>query len=177
MLLLLSFFDGVKFRGTVDSVRQVRQRYYYHVTYSDGDEEEMSQAELRDGYVLGLSEEIKAQWLEFKKHDKGKDAVETEEASDVETGDSEGREFDKRDYESELRDNTNPKRNAKKNRNELSGMVLPKLGDKSVAAEAFGKLNDTQKELVKSKVNQKTKQVNFLHFFFTLLHIPLIIFV
>jgi hypothetical protein len=40
-------FDGVEFRGIVDSFRKVRQRYYYHITYTDGDEEEMSQIELR----------------------------------------------------------------------------------------------------------------------------------
>ncbi len=35
-------FEGVEFRGIVDSFRTARQRLYYHVTYSDGDEEEMS---------------------------------------------------------------------------------------------------------------------------------------
>ncbi len=42
-------FEGVEFRGIVDGVRTARKRVYYHVTYSDGDEEEMTQAELRDG--------------------------------------------------------------------------------------------------------------------------------
>jgi hypothetical protein len=51
-------FDGVEFRGTIDSFRTARKRFYYHVTYTDGDEEELSQRELRDGYVLGLSKEI-----------------------------------------------------------------------------------------------------------------------
>ena len=51
-------FDGVEYRGTVDSWRSARKRSYYHVTYTDGDEEELSQTELRDGYVLGLSDEI-----------------------------------------------------------------------------------------------------------------------
>ncbi len=51
-------FDGVQFRGTIDSFRTARNRFYYHVTYSDGDEEELSQRELRDGFVLGLSKEI-----------------------------------------------------------------------------------------------------------------------
>ncbi len=50
---VVKFFDGVEFRGIVDSFRTARQRQYYHVTYSDGDEEEMLQAELRDAYVLG----------------------------------------------------------------------------------------------------------------------------
>ncbi len=59
-------FDGVEFRGTVDSFRQARQRMYYHVTYTDGDEEEYTQTELRNGYVLGLSEEIEREWSKFK---------------------------------------------------------------------------------------------------------------
>jgi hypothetical protein len=46
-------FEGVEFRGIVDGFRSARQRLYYHVTYTDGDEEEMSQAELRDAYLLG----------------------------------------------------------------------------------------------------------------------------
>lgn len=44
-------FEGVEFKGTVDGFRKARQRMYYHVTYTDGDEEEMSQAELRHAYV------------------------------------------------------------------------------------------------------------------------------
>jgi hypothetical protein len=31
-------------------------------TYTDGDKEELSQTELRDGYLLGLSKEIETQW-------------------------------------------------------------------------------------------------------------------
>ncbi len=36
-------FGGVEFRGTVDGFRKARQRSYYRVTYTDGDEEVMSQ--------------------------------------------------------------------------------------------------------------------------------------
>jgi hypothetical protein len=50
-------FDGVEYRGIVDKFRTVRNRLYYHVTYADGDEEELSQIELRDNYLLGLSPE------------------------------------------------------------------------------------------------------------------------
>ncbi len=31
-------FDGCEFTGKVDSFRQVRRRFYYHVTYTDGDD-------------------------------------------------------------------------------------------------------------------------------------------
>ncbi len=55
-------FDGVEYRGTIDSWRSARKRSYYHVTYTDGDEEELSQTELRDGYLLGLSDKIEAEW-------------------------------------------------------------------------------------------------------------------
>jgi hypothetical protein len=54
-------FDSVEYRGTVDRFRTARSRTYYHVTYTDGDEEELTQRELRDGYILGLSKEIVAQ--------------------------------------------------------------------------------------------------------------------
>ncbi len=57
-----NFFGGVEFRGIVDSYTTARQRRYYHVVYTDGDEEESSQIELRDAYLLGLSEEIETQW-------------------------------------------------------------------------------------------------------------------
>jgi hypothetical protein len=33
-------FDGVEFKGVVDSFRTERKRHIYHVTYTDGDEEE-----------------------------------------------------------------------------------------------------------------------------------------
>jgi hypothetical protein len=44
-------FDGVVFKGLVDRFRTERKRHIYHVTYTDGDEEELSQIELRDAYV------------------------------------------------------------------------------------------------------------------------------
>jgi hypothetical protein len=49
------YFDDNKYTGIIDSFRTERKRHIYHVTYSDGDEEEWSQRELRDGYALGLS--------------------------------------------------------------------------------------------------------------------------
>ena len=127
-------FDGVEFRGTVDSFRQVRRRYYYHITYTDGDEEEMSQLDLREGYLLGMSEEIEVQWALFKEGDKGKVTVETEEPSEGETSNEEGSNWDTRDIESELRKTkrkriAKPKRTKKKKKKDLSGVVLPKSGD------------------------------------------------
>jgi hypothetical protein len=55
-------FDGVEFKGVVDSFRTERKRHIYHVTYTDGDEKELSQKELRDAFVLGLAPEIEAEW-------------------------------------------------------------------------------------------------------------------
>ena len=84
-------FDGVEFRGTVDSFRQERQRTYYHITYTDGDEEDMTELELRDAYVLANKDAIEAEWDQLQGNDKGKDGVETEETSgDGETSGSEG---------------------------------------------------------------------------------------
>ena len=122
-------FDGVEYRGTIDSFRKARQRYYYHVTYSDGDEEELNQAELRDGYILGLSEVIEVQ-----------KTVERAEKR---------------------------KRTTKKKKKELSDVILPESGDKTVAAEAFHKLDANQKQLVADKVNRQTKKVSAFHSFFS----------
>jgi hypothetical protein len=41
----------------------------------------------------------------------------------------------------------------------LSGCVLPTPGEKTVAAEAYDKLSESQKQLVVEKVNRKTKKV------------------
>jgi hypothetical protein len=61
-------FGGYEYRGTVDKVRVDKEEgYIYHVEYEDEDEEELSQIELRDGHILGLSPEIEAMWAEYKK--------------------------------------------------------------------------------------------------------------
>ncbi len=168
-------FDGVEYRGTVDSFRQ---RFYYHITYTDGDEEDMSQIELRDAYLLANTEEIEAEWVQLKGLEKEKDVCEmqvnTVQASEGETSGSEGSEYDRHDYDEEMkqtkrkrkttykpakqRPKTYKRANAKRV-NELSGVILPHDGDKTVAGEAFSKLDDAQKKLVTEKVNKKTKQV------------------
>ena len=61
-------FEEVKFTGIIDSFRKERNRYIYHVTYSDGDEEEWCQRELRDGYVLGLGTEIETEWSKLRQN-------------------------------------------------------------------------------------------------------------
>ena len=71
--IVAKVFDGVEYRGTVDSFRQ---RFYYHITYTDGDEEEMSQVELRDAYLLANTEEIEAEWVQLKGLEKEKDMCE-----------------------------------------------------------------------------------------------------
>ncbi len=143
---------------------------YYHVTYTDGDEEEMSQTELRDGYVLGLSKEINTEWKKYKTSLKSK-TVEDSDGSDVDGSDGEGEssagegsEYDKADYNEEVQNKKrkrkeNNKSSKKKKPNELSGCVLPMPGEKTVAAEAFDKLSASQKLLVVDKVNRKTKKV------------------
>ncbi len=160
---MAKLFDGVEFRGIVDRVRTARQRQYYHVTYSDGDEEELSQAELRDGFVLGLAEEIKTQWETMRRGEQSK-AIEESEVSEVETSDGEGSDYDKADDDEQVENQKrkrkeNQKRSTKKKKNELSGCVLPLAGEKTVAAEAYGKLSESEKLLVVEKVNRKTKKV------------------
>jgi hypothetical protein len=176
------YFDGVQYRGTVDSWRSARKRSYYHVTYTDGDEEELSQTELRDGYVLGLSGVIEAQW---KLHKKGTGQTpsddcdkETDQCSNEALSDGEGSVYDK-DSDEEIIARNNKRRRkekekttgkkalkktgAKNNQPTLAGLVLPVRGDKTVAGEAFDKLDSTQRELVTGKINKKTKQVRAQH--------------
>ncbi len=98
-------FEGDEFRGIVDRFRKARQRMYYHVTYTDGDEEEMSQTELQAAYVLGWSEVINTEWKKYK-------TVEDSDVSEVETCDGEGSEYDKAEYNEEVKNN---KRKRKEN--------------------------------------------------------------
>jgi hypothetical protein len=46
----------------------------------------------------------------------------------------------------------------KKGQKPMAGLVLPVPGEKTVAAEAFGKMNPTEKELVAHNINRKTKK-------------------
>jgi hypothetical protein len=154
-------FDGVEYRGKIDSFRKARQRYYYHVTYSDGDEEELNQSELRDGFVLGLSDVIEARWKKYKSQtaDLNEDGKSEEEGSE-----DEGSQYDNTDFNAEVRQkrkdrDRKTKRITKKKRMELSDVILPESGDKTVAAEAFHKLDANQKQLVAHKVNRQTKKV------------------
>jgi hypothetical protein len=155
-------FDGVEYRGTVDSFRTVRKRIYYHVTYSDGDEEELLQTEPRDGYVLGLSNEITEQWKKYKALSSDSNI---DDKSEYEGSEDEGSQYDNTDYNYEVRQkrkqrHAKTKRVAKKKKLALSDVVLPQSGDKTVAAEAFQNLDDNQKKLVAEKVNRKTRKVN-----------------
>ncbi len=59
-------FGDEKFQGTIDSYRVERGRCIYHVTYTDGDEEELSQTELRDCYLLALAPQIEREWAIYK---------------------------------------------------------------------------------------------------------------
>jgi hypothetical protein len=165
-------FGGYEYRGTVDKVRIDKEEgYIYHVEYEDGDEEELSQIELRDGYILGLSPEIEAMWAEYKKTitKKSIDANLEEhlavESDDQAMSDGEGSLYDKGSDEEELNKKKKKRRKERRNRGSkklpkpLSGMVLPVAGEKTVAAEAFGKLNPEQQELVATNINKKTKKV------------------
>jgi hypothetical protein len=80
-------FDGVTYTGIVDGLRTERKRSIYHVTYSDGDEEEWTERELRDGFLLGLAPEITAQWKTLKKTGQIKDGEDTEASLEEEASD------------------------------------------------------------------------------------------
>jgi hypothetical protein len=136
------------------------------VTYQDGDEEELSQKELRDCYILALAPEIEAQWALFNKTKTQKSSGDKSESSvqadsdDQAVSDGEGSLYDKCSDEEELekkkiKDAKRRPHVLRRRVNNLimSGLVLPVAGDKTVATEAFGKLNPKQKELVANNIN------------------------
>ncbi len=141
------------------------------MTYEDGDEEELSQKELRDCYILALSPQIEAQWVAFsktitKKHlDENVEGSNEGQSEDQAMSDGEGSLYDKGSDEEELikkrkkRRKEPVARGPKKGQKPMSGLVLPVPGEKTVAAEAFGKLNASDKELVSLNINRKTKKV------------------
>jgi hypothetical protein len=161
-------FDAVEFRGVIDKFRGERGRYIYHVTYTDGDEEELSQKELRDGFLLALAPQIEAEWAKFKKMKKGKTTDYSSDSSARDDSDGEGSLYDKDSDEDELDKRKKKKRRETNKRTSgkstlknarISGMVLPVDGEKTVAAAAFGKLNAKQRENVSDNINRKTKKV------------------
>jgi hypothetical protein len=159
-------FDGVPFQGKVDSFRQVRQRFYYHIIYSDGDEEDMSQIELRDAYLLANTELIEAEWSSLQSLQKGKETIQTEDENEVESSDKEGSEYDRHDYDSEVKQTKRkrkelPKKAKKPKKNELSGVILPQSGDKTVAGEAFAKLNKAKKKLWRTRSTKRRSRFIF----------------
>ena len=171
---IAKIFDGVEFRGIVDRFRTERKRFVYHVTYTDGDEEELSQVELRDGYVLGLSADIEAQWKTYKLGNKDTLGEEVTQESEDEGSDVEGSTYDTSSEDEVLPNKT--KRIRKENATsskikkkpkklpDLSRVVMPKPGEKTVAAEAFSKLSTKQKINVAEKVNKKTKKVSIIKY-------------
>ena len=162
-------FEDVKFTGIIDSFRKERNRYIYHVTYSDGDEEEWCQRELRDGYVLGLGTEIETEWTKLKETRKDEDVEEKVLDLEEAASDGEGSLYASSSEEETKRPKVKrrkvvnvkraPKKLKLKDAIELSGIILPQVGDKSVAGEAFGKLTAQQKSMVAANVNKKTKKV------------------
>ncbi len=159
----------MKFTGIIDSFRKERNRHIYHVTYSE-DEEEWCQRELRDGYVLGLGTEIETQWKKLKETRKEKDVEDRdlqmeEVASDGEGSRLYGTSSEEKTFRPKLKRRKvvtvkrAPKRTKQLEASELSGLILPQAGDKSVAGEAFGKLTAQQKSLVAANVNKKNKKV------------------
>ncbi len=157
-------FGEDKFMGTVDKFRGQRGRYLYHVTYTDGGEEELSQKELRDCYLLALAPQIEREWATYKKLHKGTCSGNTSDSSGHADSDGEGSLYDKHSDEEELNRRKKKRRKEKrtksleKNKDELSRMVLPTSGKKTVAAEAFGKLDSEQHAIVKGKINQRPRK-------------------
>jgi hypothetical protein len=124
----------------------------------------LSQVELRDGFVLGLSKEIDAEWQKHIGTKKDIDGSDEGEKSQDDSSGGEGSDYGNKDFNEEVRSKRkqrkeNPKRSTKKKNLELSETMLPKPGDKTVSAEASANLDGKQKRLVAEKVNRKTKKV------------------
>jgi hypothetical protein len=147
------------------------------VTYTDGDEEELSQTEFRDCYLLALAPQIEREWAIYKWLQKKTSSGETCEGNvdgdndDQLMSDDEGSLYDSDEEELARKRKKGRKekttRAAKKKSHEpISGLVLPIAGDKTVAGEAFAKLNDHDKELVAVHINRKTKKVFHYFIFF-----------
>ncbi len=140
------------------------------MTYSDGDEEEWTQRELRDGYLLGLAPEITAQWKTLKKTGQIKDSEDSESILEEEVSDGEGSLYDG-DFEVEQANRKAKRRRKEKQATlstkakrgkaqQLSGLILPQEDDKSVAVEAFQKLSSAaQQKVVAANINRKAKKV------------------
>ncbi len=164
-------FVEVKFTGIIDRFRTERKRHIYHMTYSDGDEEEWSQRELRDGYVLGLAPEIEARWKTLKEARGDKDVEDRELNNEEEASDGEGILYAASSDEEtchrkskrckDVNVKPSPKRAKRLQSGELSGLILPRSGDKSVAREVSGKLTAKQKTIVAANVNKKT--MSYIH--------------
>ncbi len=75
--------ESVEFRGVIDKLRE-RGRFIYHVKYTstDGDEEELSQKELRDCFVLALAPQIEAEWVIYNHLMKGETSGDKSDSSD-----------------------------------------------------------------------------------------------
>jgi hypothetical protein len=143
-------------------------------------------------HVLANTDKIQTEWDQLQVEKQSEKDVEAEQSSHGETDSgSEGSEYDRHDFEKEhkqtkrkskttfKRGGKRPKcykRGAKKPSNDISGIVLPHSGDKTVAGEAYAKLDIAQQQLVSEKVNKQTKQVclfTHLSFFSFLLNILL----
>jgi hypothetical protein len=97
------------------------------------------------------------------------------QSDDQAMSDGEGSLYDKGSDEEELNKNRKKRRKEmlargpvpgektqkknKKGQKPMAGLVLPVHGEKTVAAEAFGKMTPTEKELVAHNINRKTKKV------------------
>jgi hypothetical protein len=161
-------FEGVEFRGTVDRFRQARKRMYYHVTYTDGDEEEYTQTELRDGYVRGLSEDIEREWAKFTSQTSDEtelaDSSESDDFSSDKSSDEEIPKPPKKKRKENAKSSKKKTTKSKKTKqvsgkDALSDQLLPLAGSNNVTSEAYAKLTNEQQESVAANINLKTKKV------------------
>jgi hypothetical protein len=88
----------------------------------------------------------------------------TDLLSEGETSEGEGSEFDTRDCESEIKKTKRKRkegrtRGGNKKQKELAGVVLPQSGDKTVAGEAYAKLDHAQKKWCRTRSTRTPKRL------------------
>jgi hypothetical protein len=129
----------------------------------------MTELEFKDAYVLANKDLIEAEWGQLKQKEKS-DEEQSAEDNEGDTSAGEESVYDKSSEEEEM-NKIAKRRRRKKSKQilekpqkrakqmDLSGLILPKSGDKTVAGEAFGKLSSSQQKVVAENINKKTKKV------------------
>ncbi len=82
---------------------------------------------MRDGFILGLSDDITRQWNLLKGDKNGRPMKDKSLESEVDTIEGEGSEYDKDDFESELKNKKQQRKENKNSSNKKKRKSCPQL--------------------------------------------------